>query len=300
MKILITGANGMLAKSVKKRLEPENELICTDVADLDITDEEAVLKFVTQNKPDYIINCAAFTAVDKAETAGEMVERINADGPENLAKVAKENNSVLVHISTDYVFGGDLAIEKDYQEEGQNENYNNEEIRSMAFSELYTKAQAMIATLSACSVSGKILNSNELVELLYVAYNRDQAEVFGLDKALRAGYDDLYSTAPDVFEKKIKALDKQIEDKAIDLANEKIDKVQSVIQQRVQEKEQNMDSLISKMAELILEENKEYIGKDVAEKAIEEIKADRTGTKKQKGGRVNDTTKKERKTRTTK
>ena len=109
----------MLAKSVKKRLEPENELICTDVADLDITDEEAVLKFVTQNKPDYIINCAAFTAVDKAETAGEMVERINADGPENLAKVAKENNSVLVHISTDYVFGGDLAVEKDYKEEDE-------------------------------------------------------------------------------------------------------------------------------------------------------------------------------------
>ena len=119
VKILITGANGMLAKSVKKRLEPENELICTDVADLDITDEEAVLKFVAQNKPDYIINCAAFTAVDKAETAGEIVERINADGPENLAKAAKANNSVLVHISTDYVFGGDLELEKDYKEEDE-------------------------------------------------------------------------------------------------------------------------------------------------------------------------------------
>lgn len=117
MKILITGANGMLAKSVKKRLEKGNELICTDVADLDITDQEAVLKFVADCKPEYIINCAAFTAVDKAETAGEIVEKINADGPGNLAKAAKENNSVLVHISTDYVFDGDLEIEKDYKEE---------------------------------------------------------------------------------------------------------------------------------------------------------------------------------------
>lgn len=117
MKILITGANGMLAKSVRKRLEKGNELICTDVADLDITDREAVLKFVAEAKPDYIINCAAFTAVDKAETAGEIVEKINADGPGNLARATKENNSVLVHISTDYVFGGDLAIEKDYKEE---------------------------------------------------------------------------------------------------------------------------------------------------------------------------------------
>ncbi len=117
MKILITGANGMLAKSVKKRIETGNELICTDVADLDITKEEDVLKFVAHTKPDYIINCAAFTAVDKAETAGEIVEKINAEGPKNLAKAAKENNSILVHISTDYVFGGELDIEKDYQEE---------------------------------------------------------------------------------------------------------------------------------------------------------------------------------------
>ena len=67
MKILITGANGMLAKSVRKRLEKGNELICTDVADLDITDEKAVSEYIKNVKPEYIINCAAYTAVDKAE-----------------------------------------------------------------------------------------------------------------------------------------------------------------------------------------------------------------------------------------
>lgn len=117
MKILITGANGMLAKSVKERLKEGNELICTDVADLDITNEQAVLEFVKKAKPDYIINCAAYTAVDKAEEAGEIVEKINADGPGNLAKAAKQNNCALVHISTDYVFGGELEIEKDYKED---------------------------------------------------------------------------------------------------------------------------------------------------------------------------------------
>ena len=117
MKILITGANGMLAKSVRKRLEKGNELICTDVSDLDITDSNAVMEFVTKTKPDYIINCAAYTAVDKAEEAGEIVEKINAEGPGNLAKAAKAVDAPLVHISTDYVFGGDLDIEKIYKED---------------------------------------------------------------------------------------------------------------------------------------------------------------------------------------
>lgn len=71
-----------------------------------------VKNFVKKEKPECIINCAAFTAVDKAETAGEIVEKINANGPGNLAKAAKENDAVLVHVSTDYVFGGDLDIEK--------------------------------------------------------------------------------------------------------------------------------------------------------------------------------------------
>lgn len=116
MKILITGANGMLAKSVRARLKEGNELICTDVADLDITDEEAAMKFVEENKPEYIVNCAAFTAVDKAEEVYDLAEKINANGPGNLAKAAKAVDATLVHISTDYVFDGDLDVTKSYVE----------------------------------------------------------------------------------------------------------------------------------------------------------------------------------------
>ena len=158
-----------------------------------------------------------------------------------------------------------------YAEENPEHRYDVEEIRNMAFSELYTKAQSMIRTLSACSISGKILSSKELIELLYVAYNRDESETFGIDKAMQAGYDDLYSTAPDVFEKKIKALDQVVHDRAVDLANQTVDKVRSRNQQKAEETEENIEELVRKMAEVIIGDNRNYVGVEVASEAIKEL-----------------------------
>ncbi len=115
-KILITGANGMLAKAVREKFK-ENQLICTDVEELDITNLEQVEEFVEKEKPEYIINCAAFTAVDKAEECYDLAEKINAQGPKNLALAAEKVDATLVHISTDYVFDGDLDITKSYTEQ---------------------------------------------------------------------------------------------------------------------------------------------------------------------------------------
>ena len=116
MKILVTGANGMLAKAVRNELKDE-ELILTDVAELDITNLEEVREFIKVNKPEYIINCAAYTAVDKAEEQLELARKVNAEGPKNLAIAANEEDCTLIHISTDYVFGGDKDVKEIYTEE---------------------------------------------------------------------------------------------------------------------------------------------------------------------------------------
>ncbi|MBQ6486175.1 dTDP-4-dehydrorhamnose reductase [Candidatus Saccharibacteria bacterium] len=119
MRILITGANGMLAQSVKAKFEKENELILTDSKELDITDKDAVISEVSKLKPELIINCAAYTNVDGAEENVELCERVNALGPTNLAIVAKLVDAPLVHISTDYVFGGNKPITEEYSEDDE-------------------------------------------------------------------------------------------------------------------------------------------------------------------------------------
>lgn len=112
MNILVTGANGQLGNEIQKvSKHSQDHYIFTDVCDgyekLDITNLDAIRQMVVQFDVKCIINCAAWTNVDAAETAGDIVEQLNAKAPENLAMAMKEVGGLLVHISTDYVFGGD-------------------------------------------------------------------------------------------------------------------------------------------------------------------------------------------------
>jgi dTDP-4-dehydrorhamnose reductase len=112
MNILVTGANGQLGNEIQKvSKHSQDHYIFTDVCDgyekLDITNLDAIRQMVARLDVKCIINCAAWTNVDAAETAGDIVEQLNAKAPENLAMAMKEVGGLLVHISTDYVFGGD-------------------------------------------------------------------------------------------------------------------------------------------------------------------------------------------------
>lgn len=177
-------------------------------------------------------------------------------------------------------------------------NFDKEEIKNLAFSELYTRAQSIIRTLNVCEINGRVLSSLELVDLLYVAYNRDEAETYGIDTAIRAGFDELYSTAPDVLDKKMRILDEKIEQKAIEKANLKIAEVKSEKQRAILEKEESLEELIDNLAQNILQDNSLLIGRDVANKAIEKIEQEK---EEGKGG-TNDVQKetKTRRRRTTK
>lgn len=107
MNILVTGANGQLGNAMRIASRCSNDnYIFTDVAELDITNAEAVSKMVTDNAVDVIVNCAAYTNVDKAEDDADFAELLNASAVRNLAEAVKLNNGTLIHVSTDYVFGG--------------------------------------------------------------------------------------------------------------------------------------------------------------------------------------------------
>ena len=188
-----------------------------------------------------------------------------------------------------------------YPDETINGVYGQEEINNIAFSELYTKAQSTISLLSVSGINGKILDSNELADLLYTAYNRDDAELYDLNKAINAGYDSLYTTSEDVIEKRMKELDKQIEMDAIKKANDAVNEVvrERESERKLKEKERDYEYIVNAMAGMMIENSEETLGKDIVEEAKEKLSKKNTKNIKDKKEAISNDQEQSKKTRRT-
>ena len=212
------------------------------------------------------INSGAYTAEELKKQHYEIIKQTNLleygkDIIANTERMSKNRN----------VLNNKYYLVIYYYPEEINENLDKSEIAENAFSELYTRAQSITRALYSCSVSSKIMSSEELAELLYVAYNRDESETFDFEKAMQSGYQELYSTAPDIWEKKLQLLNKQIEDKAYEMANNAIEEVKSERQKQYELKSDNIEDLARDMANLMIEDNDSYIGEDIAKEAIQKL-----------------------------
>lgn len=204
---------------------------------------------------------------NKEEVTREMARLQNlydygADVIKNIEKTSQNKNVLKKHY---------YVVIPYYVDDMSMENLNEEEKLNRVFSELYMRAQSLTRALFVCSVKSKVMTSTDLAELLYVAYNRDESDVYKLDTMLNTNYDVLYTTAPDVIDKRIKALDEQLQRDALKLANEKIQEVKSEKEKLLEKKEKSFDEILIEIAKDLLKKNKLRIGKDVAEKAIEKI-----------------------------
>ena len=139
--------------------------------------------------------------------------------------VLQQNTYVAVAYYTSE-FGGEIA------------NYSREEVDNIAFSELYTRAQTLIRALASAGVTGRVINSEELAELLYIAYNRDDSELINIRKAVDAQYDSLYNTAKDVLDKQKEMIEAKVDKEALDLTAKSISKADKILKLRQENKEE--------------------------------------------------------------
>lgn len=187
-----------------------------------------------------------------------------------------------------------------YESEVTTQNYSKDEIQSMVFNELYTRARSIMRTLQRCEVNSKILDSRALVELLYNAYNREDSDIFSAKMAMNAGFDALYSTAPDVLDKRMKLINKQIEDEGLKVANEAISEARSDKEMMLRIREENAKNLIFDFAEQLISENQDFIGQDIAEDAKVKVRRKQKEATKEGGKENEQEEKKTRRGRTTK
>lgn len=160
---------------------------------------------------------------------------------------------------------------------GNTSNYSKDEINNICFSELYTRCQNIISSLGTSQVTGRILNSQELAELLFVAYNRDDSELYQISSMLDAQYDRLYSTGKDVLEKRQEKLDEEINIAAIDLTTDSILKADKRRQAEERQREMEKSQKIKEKALNLLNQYEDQLDSRIFDMATEEIKNSNVG-----------------------
>ena len=196
---------------------------------------------------------------------GESIEEYTSRISESRNILQQKTFIVLSYFSSEY---GDIS------------KYSKEELDDIAFGELYTRAQTIISALTSAEVTGTVLSSEDLGELLYVAYNRDESEIYTLKNALDAQYDRLYSTARDIMEEKKRRIEEQIEEEASRVAAKSIIKADEMnraqkaarIKQRAKEM---VDEYKSELSKPLYEETKRQIDQADIDELIEEEKPKR-------------------------
>lgn len=155
---------------------------------------------------------------------------------------------------------------------GEINNYSKEEIDNISFSELYTRVQAVIRSLASAEVYGRVLESEELAELLYIAYNRDESEVLNLRKAFDAGFNDFYVTSPDILEKKKRKIEQEIEEEAVELATSSL-----LEADRIRMLENSKPQRIKERANEIVDSYKDSLDKELYKETKRQIENSSNG-----------------------
>ena len=189
MKILITGAYGMLGSDLREVLK-DNELIITGSKDLDITKENNVLQFIEDKKPEIVINAAAYTNVDNCETDYDNAYLVNAIGPKNLAVACNKLNIPLIHVSTDYVFDGSKTTPLSEEDKlGPKTAYGKTKLEGEKFVQENTKKYFILRTAWLFGLNGKnfvktMINLSKKNNLLKVVNDQKGCPTYCYDLAM--------------------------------------------------------------------------------------------------------------------
>ena len=243
--------------NLKNIIDEYKERVNIVTTDLRQVDQKLRQAIATGNKP--MVERLEFekrrktSVLEYGQNITEYVERLSSN-----KNILQQKTYVVLSYYTAEI-GGNVS------------NYSKDEINNICFSELYTRSQNIISSLGTSQVTGRILNSEELAELLFVAYNRDDSELYQISNMLDAQYDRLYSTGKDVLEKRQEKLDEEISIAAIDLTTDSILKADRRRQEDERQKEAEKRQKIKEKALNLLNQYEDQLDPRIFDMATEEI-----------------------------